>query len=202
MTGCEPSNVPDDVELADVIRLSEMHNVTTLVYNSLSKVVGVDLLQNIKKSLFLLVVIQAQQEEQLKRISAEFEKNKIPFMPLKGRVINSLYPTREFRSSGDIDIYVEDKYTYKCLEIMKSLGYETDESRVRIGMHANYHLKPYIEVEIHRSLVHKDDKKWYKLSKFLLNNIEFDKKSYCGKWSPENIYIYMILHAPERCFAA
>ena len=44
-------------------------------------------------------------------------------MPVKGYYIRELYPVKELRSFGDIDILIHEKDRKRCDSLMKSLGY-------------------------------------------------------------------------------
>ncbi len=57
------------------------------------------------------------------KISEFLSENKIEHMPVKGYYIRELYPVKELRSFGDIDILIHEKDRKRCDSLMKSLGY-------------------------------------------------------------------------------
>lgn len=57
------------------------------------------------------------------KLSEFLSENKIEHMPVKGYYIRELYPVKELRSFGDIDILIHEKDRKRCDSLMKSLGY-------------------------------------------------------------------------------
>lgn len=57
------------------------------------------------------------------KLSEILSENKIEHMPVKGYYIRELYPVKELRSFGDIDILIHEKDRKRCDSLMKSLGY-------------------------------------------------------------------------------
>lgn len=57
------------------------------------------------------------------KLSEILSENKIEHMPVKGYYIRELYPVKELRGFGDIDILIHEKDRKRCDSLMKSLGY-------------------------------------------------------------------------------
>lgn len=57
------------------------------------------------------------------KLSEFLSENEIEHMPVKGYYIRELYPVKELRSFGDIDILIHEKDRKRCDSLMKSLGY-------------------------------------------------------------------------------
>lgn len=57
------------------------------------------------------------------KLSEFLSENKIEHMPVKGYYIRELYPVKELRGFGDIDILIHEKDRKRCDSLMKSLGY-------------------------------------------------------------------------------
>lgn len=57
------------------------------------------------------------------KLSDALSENKIEHMPVKGYYLRELYPVKELRSFGDIDMLIHEKDRKRCDSLMKSLGY-------------------------------------------------------------------------------
>lgn len=83
----------------------------------------------------------------ISQISELFEKEKIPFVPLKGAVIRSFYPEPWMRTSCDVDILVhEDDLDRAEKALVDRLGYKSKETR-------GYHdVSLYSDTDVHLEL--------------------------------------------------
>ncbi len=89
-----------------------------------------ELREKLTKAHMLAVYRYQQITFELKRISAIFERNKIKYMPLKGSVIRSLYPSAWMRTSCDIDILVEESELDRAMDcLVAEARYTTDGAR-------------------------------------------------------------------------
>jgi hypothetical protein len=83
----------------------------------------------------------------LEKISALFEEEKIPFIPLKGAVIRNLYPEPWMRTSCDIDILVHEEDIDRAEKaLVEKLGYTSKGER-------DYHdISLYSDMGVHLEL--------------------------------------------------
>ena len=91
------------------------------------------------------------QKYELDRISDKLTEHKIPFIPLKGSVIRSLYPEPWMRSSGDIDILVRKEDHERAKKILLS---DLEYADMKIGTEHDVSLRSPggVHVELHFSL--------------------------------------------------
>jgi len=92
---------------------------------------------------------------QLEAVSAALEEAKIPFLPLKGSVIRTLYPEPWMRTSSDIDVLVRESDVERAREVIEAeLLYRTDTRNAHeIGMFS----ESGVHLELHRTLIEADE---------------------------------------------
>lgn len=61
--------------------------------------------------------------EAFKRLSKELSENGIEHMPVKGYYLRELYPVKELRSFGDIDVLIHGRDREKCDRLMRDKGF-------------------------------------------------------------------------------
>ena len=79
-----------------------------------------------------------------------FEKSGIWYLPLKGVVLNGLYPQYGTRQFADNDILFDGARWREVRDFMKSLGYNAES--VGKGAHDAYHKPPIYSFALHRRL--------------------------------------------------
>lgn len=136
------------------------------------------------------LMISEPQMYETERITAEFEKENIEYMPLKGMVLKTLYPKPEMRTMGDADILIKLEQYGRIEEIMKKLGFEyqreTDHEYV---WHNNSLL-----VELHKSVItsyNKDFYEYFGSGWKVAHNISGTSRY---EMSIEDFYIYIFVH--------
>lgn len=86
----------------------------------------------------------------LKRfIKMIFDKNQIDHIFLKGSSLQDLYPDRNLRLLGDIDVLVREKDINKAIKVFKENGFIFDE---RADHHISFKYKN-LEIELHHRIV-------------------------------------------------
>ncbi len=141
-------------ELNALCVCAKHHDLMHLVADALTKLKGVEVEETLAKELEkqqMLAVFRYQ------RINYEFnslcvvlENAKIPFLPLKGSVIRTLYPEPWMRTSCDIDILVHETDLDRAISILvEQTGYK-NEGR---GAHdISLRSQSGVHVELHYSL--------------------------------------------------
>ncbi|MBQ3604038.1 MAG: nucleotidyltransferase family protein [Clostridia bacterium] len=117
-----------DKLLIEMLIISRNHNIAQLVASALLKSGIIE--NSPQKGLYLneiysAVYSQEKMSETCREIYALLEREKIPYIPLKGAVVRGLYPEPWMRVSGDIDILVKEKDKQAATNaILESGGYE------------------------------------------------------------------------------
>ena len=81
-------------------------------------------------------------------ITADFEKQGIWYMPLKGSVLKDLYPEIGMRQMADNDMLFDSDKQYQVKEIMEAHGYKAES--VGVSNHDIYMKPPVLNFELHR----------------------------------------------------
>ncbi len=89
-------------------------------------------------------------EAELAHIGQVFEREGIPYIPLKGAVLRVLYPEEWMRTSCDIDVLVHEEDLDRAADALVAEGFETDGVR-------NYHdMSLYcdgVHLELHHNIL-------------------------------------------------
>ena len=127
-------------------------------------------------------------------ITAEFEKQGIWYMPLKGSVLKDLYPEIGMRQMADNDVLFDADRQYQVKEIMEAHGY-TAESVGQYN-HDVYMKPPVLNFELHTALfaeLHTEPLyRYYSDVKRLLKKNEGSDYGY--HFSDEDFYVYITAH--------
>lgn len=139
----------------------------------------------------VLDAIQSQIEE-------EFEKAGIKFLVMKGSVIKHLYPKRELREMGDIDLLAYPECFKDAEETLKKLNYEVVED---IRQHEIFKAPCGTEVEVHHTMCDKaTDKGMYEYFCDLSRHKLKDGKTYTYELSNEDFYVYHMAHMARHFY--
>ena len=137
-------------------------------------------------------------------LTKALEEAGIPFMPLKGSVIRSLYPKDWYRTSCDIDILIKEQDVARartCVE--NTLGYTFDK---QASHDISFVTKNNLRIELHFSLIeesslHLGNKRRWNAN--ILSSVWDDIsvrdgwKCFC-EMSPEKFYLYHIAHMAKH----
>ncbi len=124
-------------------------------------------------------------------VFAEMDAAGIWHMPLKGTVLQHLYPVYGMRQMSDHDILFDAKRADDVKSIMEGLGFSTEE--FGISNHDIYHKEPVCNFEMHRALFDpSQEEKLYEyygdVEKRLLGD------GYEKHLSPDDFYLYVTAH--------
>ena len=138
-------------------------------------------------SFYRNLTMDMDMEDLFSKMSAEG----IWHMPLKGIVLQHLYPQYGMRQMSDHDILFDASRAENVRSIMEGMGFNTKEFGT--GHHDVYFKEPVSFFEMHKALFgRRHDKKLYEYygdieKKLLGDGLE-------KHFSPEDFYIYMIAH--------
>lgn len=133
----------------------------------------------------------AQMDMEMAEVFAELDAAAIWHMPLKGTILQHMYPVYGMRQMSDHDILFDAKRADDVKSIMEKLGFSVEHFGA--SNHDVYHKEPVSNFEMHTSLFGSShDEKLYEYFK----NIEkrLLGEGYEKHFSQEDFYIYMIAH--------
>lgn len=123
-------------------------------------------------------------------------RNGVKIIPLKGCVINGLYPSVGLRTMSDVDLLYSGVSTKDLAKLMKAVGYKAES--LGMGSHDVFSKEGNISIELHRKLVFD-----YSPYRPVLENM-FDKAvadeniPNLYHMKPEDLYIHVIVHAAKH----
>lgn len=133
-------------------------------------------------------------EHDVTELKGIFEREKLPFIMLKGAVIRKMYSNPAERTSCDVDVLVKNEDLERAVNALTAAGYEKNER----GTHDVGFVSPGgVSTEVHFALVNFGQDAASKV----LNNPFSDASNDGGSeyvLSPETFYFYHIAHAAKH----
>ena len=193
LTG-KKEQLSEDFDFRKAYGLAKSHRVIPLLYYGILNS-GIKLEEELGNKYFLStcesIAVGEKQKFWVSKLSEEFEKSGIDFMPLKGSVIRSLYPKQEMRSMGDADILIHTEQYDKIVTILK----ENNFSFVKENLNELSWIKPPFYLELHRYLVSPSHKDYFKI---LGDGWEYARPAegfkYKFEMSDEDFFVYLFAH--------
>ncbi len=133
---------------------------------------------------------------EIEKLLKTFDKYKIKNAPVKGYFLKKEYPRSDFRSISDYDILFDEKQ----LDSVNSAFEELEYSFVRRDGENQYHFqkKPYMYVEMHKTLVHNYESFYPYLFDQLDKTVKRDGYDYSYRLSYEDHYVYLLVHSSNH----
>ncbi len=201
LDGTEPPSVPDDVDMADVLRLARSHRVAnTAAYAVLKLPVDESVKKAFQTELFRVVQRQAVQAAALKAIEERFTEAKIKFCVLKGAALSALYPSADMRFSLDMDIWVDSENVSTAEQILKGLGYSQEGERTTKDI--AFVKKPALTVELHFDLNFETDLTHDYFQQLPLRLVPSPDNPYCLRMTNEDLFVYVLGHTAHHFLTA
>ena len=119
----------------------------------------------------------------------------IRHMPLKGSVLQDLYPSFGMRQMGDVDILYDAERMEDVRQIMTGLGFRP-EGRIGTGAHDCYVKEPVCFFEMHRSLFGGEhDPRFRGYYADVMDRLLPEPGTRCGlRFRDEDFYVYLLAH--------
>lgn len=189
-----------NMDLQKVFECSTQQSVSSVAFMGLQKSKRMEALDqecvrrwdvHVKQSLRKNVLLDIERE----KLSAYFEEQGIWFMPLKGSILQGMYPVYGMRQMADNDILFDVAHRRDVRAYMETNGFETVEYEQN---HHDVYMKPPIyNFEMHTELFgKKNNPAWQKYYSDVKSRLKpRDGKAYEYCFTDEDFYIYQILHS-------
>ncbi len=193
---CVEKTTLNDETLLKLFELSKFYDLAHLVGNALNKkgllLENSEIKNQYLKEVYIAVTRHEQRANEYAKICSALSKAKIPFIPLKGIIIQNIYPQPWMRTSCDIDVLVEISNLDVAVETLKK---ELNYTCSLISRHdAQLYSPSGVHLELHFTLTGGDTTPQQKA---VFENVwAFDEnsQSYERKMSNEHFYGYFLLH--------
>lgn len=137
-------------ECRELLRFGEGQSILSIIYTGLEKLNAPrECLDEYSKAHFGSIYRYLNRDLAIKRISSVLDSEEIPYILLKGAVLQNLYPGPELRTSHDIDILVQENDLDKAAAAIES---STEFKYLKKGYHDISMRGPEILLELHFTL--------------------------------------------------
>ncbi|MEE0856332.1 MAG: nucleotidyltransferase family protein [Ruminococcus sp.] len=179
----------EQMDLSEVFRLSTAHMLTSAVAFALEKTIPLPHAfdQSKKKAIRKIALFEIERA----KITGEFEKSGIWYLPLKGIVLKNDYPKASMREMTDNDILVDPSRMKDVRAIMEGLGYSCD--MYEKYNHDIYSKPPTLEFEIHSSLFFGEYMPLF-AEYFADIKSRLKQNGFACRVSDEDFYLYFLSH--------
>ena len=120
-------------------------------------------------------------------------------MPVKGYVLKYQNPRPDMRVMADIDILFKDEKTSEVKELLLGMGFELKSA---VGNQDVYYKKPFMNIEMHRSLVIRESPYYDYFSQVWERAKLKSGSKYVYELSLEDFLIYTMAHLAKHYMAA
>lgn len=181
----------DEEDLDTLFSLCCKHKLVALVSSVLGK--DTENYSQWENAFTLSVMQKTYMDIEREQLLSFLRKNGIWYMPMKGLVLENLYPDVHFREMCDNDILYAPE-GYKIIkDYMLKRGYRIEHSSADVHVD-EYAKEPYCFFEMHKRFFNSTRGKlaqyYQDMTDFLIDVDEFEKKL-----SDEDFYVYMIAHS-------
>ena len=201
-----PFQTTEEVDLQALWTFAHAHSITATITPALTEA-GLltdleeqqrwteELHKNYRKTMMFDV-----EREAVFRILSE---NGIWYAPLKGIMINHLYPLYGLREFADNDILIDASLRNKTVPLMESLGYTLDRRSMEV--HYTFSKQPLLEFELHHTLfVEKANyKNFYNYFRNIQERLVLQGNDrYAYQLTDNDSYLYFLAHAYKHYIEA
>ncbi len=194
------SDIACNFNLKNIFALSVDQSLTSVTYMGIDRAVFVSDEQNeclnkwdkcVKQALRKNLLLDNERE----KLFAYMEENKIWHMPLKGAVLQEMYPVYGMRQMSDNDILFDETRRADVREYMEKNGFETH--KYGESAHDVYMKPPIFNFEMHVELFGSNhDPDWRRYYSNVKERLVLTEgSSYKYQFTDEDFYIYQIMHA-------
>ena len=196
--------LPESVSIGELFAFSKYHNMEAMVWHCLEQQnldhsnPAVQKWENRAGMLLVQSMVQLQERDSL---FAALQSAGIPILPVKGCWLKEQYPQIDYRQMSDLDILIHPEDAERARDIMISQGY-----RVELfddgGNQDDYEKPPYMGVELHRSLLPKEDPNYSYYEDVWERAHLQEGQERLYRLTPEDEYIYYLLHLYKHLLRA
>lgn len=196
-----PPEPPPHLDWSALLVLAREHSVPNLAYEAVSRLEPAHrppaaIFSRLRQDFQLFLAKDACQQYEGEQIFRQLAGQQITFMPLKGWLMKPLYPRSDLRTMADIDILYDPARTEDVRRILRDLGYR---EQLYGGNQDVYTKWPYLNVEMHRSLLPEDAGGFAFFASMIR---QAERQGYQLSLNPVDCYLYLLAHLIKHCQSA
>ena len=156
----EKKPLPDDFDYSRLYDFAKRQQIIPLLYYGVRhdtrflSSAGAD---KLKYAALYSAAVSDHQLCEVEKICAEFDKNGIDYMKLKGTVMKKLYPRSDMRMMGDADILIRESQRDLIRNVMHGFGYTFKVD----GEYEWVWTKGAVKIELHKKIVSSNSRDFY-----------------------------------------
>lgn len=195
----KPAPLPEGVTAEELYELGCRQHMATMILCGLNMIEPRPASENWGRYITLLSAGCMNSEIQMqeyRRLVEYLCANGVRIIPLKGCVINELYPSAGLRTMCDVDLLYSGVDTKKLAALMEAFGYTTDS--LYSTCHDRFHKENELSVELHRKLI--ADYSPYRpvLENMFEKAVADEEIPNLYHMKPEDLYVHVIAHAAKH----
>lgn len=195
-----PPRLPESLDWGRLYHLSDRHKVANMASYGINRLdsnskPSQEVMKKFQVDCKKAVAIEATQHITVEQILKTFEENQIACMPLKGYLIKYLYPQPDMRMMADVDILYRNEQTKKVKLLMLGLGFTVEHQG---GHHDVYDKKPFVNIEMHRSLISEESPYSNYLRQVWERASLKPGSKFTYELAQEDFYIYTLIHLTKH----
>lgn len=198
----KPEEKPQNISFNEIFQMAKRHCVENMAFYSIERLDNkpeYELYKSWQMARDSNLVKSIVQKEEQKNLITNLMNGGINVVPLKGSILNSIYPQEDYRQMADIDILFDKTKDTQAKEIMEKMNYLT--KNFKNSNHDNYEKKPYLGVELHRELM----SDCYAYASYFYDIwdkvVQDSKNKRLFHMSWESFYIFMIAHHAKHYYS-
>ena len=200
LSGKSVDKIPEDIDFGELSELATKQKMQLLLLKPLlgAKDITKEQTDYIKGISMRAFMKSANQLHDADIIDKALETAGLKHQFLKGTVLKDVYPNKELRDMGDIDILIDESELEKVDEVLLKNGFSMVKS---VKHHDIYSKAPFTILEVHRYL---SEDKHLGLDCTYFNdggyNLLEPGTGYTYNYSVEYFYIFMIMHMARHFY--
>ena len=205
MEGADPTALTDGLNedgIKTLYQLAKGHDMVHLLGGAMQPLTSQfpdnEYLKQFKKQFMIAVLRYEKLRYELSALSALFEEEKLPYLPLKGSVLREYYPEPWMRTSCDIDILIHEEDVERATAaITEKLNYQCEgASRHDVSFFA----PSGVHFELHFTLIEDDvlERANEPLSRVWDNAYLAEGTHYQYRMTGEMFYYFHIVHMAKH----
>lgn len=187
----------EQADMNEVFRLAHRHMISAMAASAALKTAAPadGLVERMRFDLDAAVYRAAMMDDERTRLYAHMDGAGIRYLPLKGILMQELYPEYGMREMTDNDILFDETYREPLRAFFLENGYEEEEKSA--PHHDSYHKAPFYNFEMHVALFNpKEPPALYAYYADVWDRAIPDGGGSLGcHLSPEDFYLYILAHA-------
>lgn len=200
ISGAAVPPVPSEISLEELFEFSKAHCVEAMVLQGLSQA-GAESADPVWKfwrnRADLLLAQSAVQLADRDILLDALTEAGIELLPVKGCWLKELYPNISYRQMSDLDMLIHPADTASARSVMLGLGFRQENPEER-GHHDIYKKEPYTAVELHLSLLSRNDPSFSYYDDVWQKARPVEGRPRLYRMPPEEEYIFCMLHLSKH----